>query len=717
VTAPPRVPQTGTKGTGRVPVTQDSAHAAVAALGPDGPLARALPGYESRPGQLEMARAVAAALAEDRILLVEAGTGVGKTLAYLVPALQSGRKVVVSTATRALQAQIVESDLPLVARALELTPDVAVMKGLGNYLCRRRHADLLASAEGAAPRASRSLRVVERWLATTPTGDVGELSELAEDDPILPQLTSSSETRIGPTCPYHEDCFVTRMRRAAERARLVIVNHHLFFADLALRGPHPGRVIPDYDAVVFDEAHQLEDVATTFFGVRVSRARLAVLAHDATRALERARALEPGLVPRASLSLAADLDRLAAAFFSEVARAVGEEEGRVAVERDVWAGLPGERWFDLDRVLEGMAVAAGSIAERLRSPEGARLGASGAAADALEVTERRAQQARDHLAAIVESRHGFVAWLEPDAQRPALSAAPVDLAPTFRAQLFERVPAVVLTSATLTTGTRSTRGDPERETAREDDAAAVGRGDFTYLRARLGLDEPGLAIVEAVVASPFDFPASVLLYLPRDLPAPGEPGFLGQATARIAELVELTDGGAFVLTTSLRSLRALGAALRGALPGRPVRVQGEAPKPTLVAEFRSRRDAVLVATLGFWEGVDVPGPALRLVVLEKVPFAVPSDPIVRARALALEIEGKNPFVELFLPAAAITLKQGFGRLVRTRQDRGIVALLDGRVTRRGYGRRLLDALPPAQRTSELDAVRAFAATLSDDTPP
>jgi ATP-dependent DNA helicase DinG len=317
----------------------------------------------------------------------------------------------------------------------------------------------------------------------------------------------------------------------------------------------------------------------------------------------------------------------------------------------------------------------------------------------------------------VESRHGFVAWLEPDAQRPALSAAPVDLAPTFRAQLFERVPAVVLTSATLTTGTRSTRGDPERETAREVDAAAVGRGDFTYLRARLGLDEPGLAIVEAVVASPFDFPASVLLYLPRDLPAPGEPGFLGQATARIAELVELTDGGAFVLTTSLRSLRALGAALRSALPGRPVRVQGEAPKPTLVAEFRARRDAVLVATLGFWEGVDVPGPALRLVVLEKVPFAVPSDPIVRARALALEIEGRNPFVELFLPAAAITLKQGFGRLVRTRQDRGIVALLDGRVTRRGYGRRLLDALPPAQRTSELDAVRAFAATLSNDAPP
>jgi len=686
----------------------DPAATAAAALGPEGPLARSLPGYEVRPGQLAMASAVADALRDDRILLVEAGTGTGKTLAYLVPVLQSGRKVVICTATRALQEQIVDSDLPLAARALGIEPRVAVMKGLGNYLCRRRHADFSASDEALAPRHARGLRVLDRWLAETTAGDVAELTELAEDDPLLGHVTASSETRLGPPCPHHERCFVTRMRRAAEQAQVVVVNHHLFFADLALRGPHPGRVIPDYEAVVFDEAHQLEDVATSFFGMRVSRSRLALLRHDATRALERARAAEPGLVPGASLALAEELDAAAAAFFAALAAELGAGEGRLAVERDAWQGDLGARWLALDGALEGVSALAATVAARLRYA-GDRPGAAGSgAADALEVAARRAELAREHLAAIADAGRGLVTWFEPDPAQPALSAAPVALAAVFRARIFERIPAVVLTSATLTTG------GPAAEAPASPSDAPPPPGDFTYLRARLGLAEPGLAVDERVVASPFDFSTSALLYLPRDLPAPGDAGFVPAAIERVAELVTLTGGGAFVLTTSLRSMRALASGLRARLPERRVLLQGEAPKSALIADFRAAGDAVLVATMGFWEGVDVPGRALRLVVLEKVPFAVPTDPVVRARALALEEEGKNPFVELFVPAAAIALKQGFGRLVRTRRDRGIVALLDGRVTRRGYGRRLLAALPPARRTADLEVVREFAAALPGD---
>lgn len=689
----------------------DDPVAAAAALGPEGPLALTLPGYEVRPGQLEMASAVAEALREDRILLVEAGTGTGKTLAYLVPVLQSGRKVVISTATRALQEQIVESDLPLAARALGIEPAIAVMKGLGNYLCRRRHADFIASAEALAPRHARGLRVIDRWLAQTASGDVGELTELPEDEPLLGHVTASSDTRLGPACPHHESCFVTRMRRAAERAQVVVVNHHLFFADLALRGPHPGRVIPDYEAVIFDEAHQLEEVATSFFGMRVSRSRLSLLGHDATRALERARAVEPGLVPRASLGLPGDLGTAVTDFFAALGEALGAGEGRIAVERDAWQGDLGSRWLGLDSALEGVGALAGSVAARLRDPGGRPGGAGSATADALEVVARRAELVRDHLAAIADAARGLVTWFEPDPTQPAISAAPVAVASVFRARLFERVPAVVLTSATLTTGSHAAEGEAAApDDARSPSEAPPPRGDFTYLRARLGLDEAGLAVDERVVASPFDFSASVLLYLPRDLPPPGEAGFVPAATERVAELIDLTGGGAFVLTTSLRSMRALARGLRARSPQRRVLLQGEAPKSALIADFRAAGDAVLVATMGFWEGVDVPGRALRLVVLEKVPFAVPTDPVVRARALALEEEGKNPFVDLFVPAAAITLKQGFGRLVRTRRDRGVVALLDGRVTSRGYGRRLLDALPPARRTADLEVVRAFAAT-------
>ncbi len=654
-------------------------------LGPDGPLARGMPGYEPRAAQLTMAEAVERALADDRVLLAEAGTGTGKTLAYLVPAILSGRKVVVSTATRALQEQIFYKDLPLIEKTLGLVPNASLMKGLGNYICRRRFAELRASGEASTPAAARALSLVERFVEDAETGDVSENAGLSEDDPVLYSVTSSSETRVGPSCAYHAECFVTRMKRAAESARIVVVNHHLFFADLALRGAHPGRVLPDYDAVIFDEAHQLEDVATMVFGVRVSETRIVRL----LREMEAVVGSVSGQTFRAGGVIEA-ARRAAADFFVGIARDAGAADERVTLERDFWTGDRQLAWHRLDDSLDGVRALAESLSGEttgalLRGPR------AGAIADGLDVAARRAEEVRQDLAAIVDGSAGRVTWLDAAGRSPALGSSPVDLSSLLRSRLFEVVPSAVLTSATLANGAS---GDP-------------GPKAFSFIRSRLGLNGDRVSVSELVVPSPFDYQARALLYVPKDLPDPRDPGFVERAAARIVELVEVTDGGAFVLTTSHRSMRALHRLLRERMPSRRVFVQGEAPKMPLIDAFRAAGDAVLVATASFWQGVDVPGHALRLVVLEKVPFPVPSDPVILARARALEDEGKKPFVDLHVPLAKMALKQGFGRLIRSRSDRGIVALLDERVHRQGYGKDLLASLPPARRSSDLDEVRAF----------
>jgi ATP-dependent DNA helicase DinG len=660
-------------------------------LGPDGPFARALGGYEERSGQREMAAAVERTLSEDRVLLCEAGTGTGKTLAYLLPAVLSGRKVVISTATRALQEQIYFKDLPLVAQALGVNPRATLMKGLGNYLCRRRFEELRRSAAALEPGRGRTLDLVAKWVEESESGDLGELASLPEDDPVRLAVASSSETRLGPTCAHYDACFVTRMRREAEEARIVIVNHHLFFADLALRGAHPGRVLPDYDAVVFDEAHQLEDVATEFFGLRLTHAQLRRALVDAERSLRLSGALDPLFAGRSTVVPAAEsaADRL----FEELTRLVPAGDGRVTLERDVWAGPLEVRWLELDRALEAVESSAMSARGRV---EAAKPPNTGTLVDALSATARRMETSRERLAAIIDGGAGRITWVEKGPRGAGLSSSPVDLSWVLRERVFESVPAVVLTSATL--ATRARRSEGER------------KGPFGYIRARLGLAGDAIRVDELVVESPFDFPKQALFYTPRDLPPPRSDDFIDAAAVRVAELVALTGGGCFVLTTSLRSMRAFHERLRAHVPRERLLLQGQAPKATLLGRFRALSDGVLVATASFWEGVDVPGQALRLVVLEKIPFQVPSDPIVRARAEALESEGHNPFIDLHVPAAAIALKQGFGRLVRTRRDVGIVALLDERVHRRGYGRTLLESLPPATRTDDFACVQRFWAS-------
>jgi ATP-dependent DNA helicase DinG len=630
-----------------------------------------------------MADAVERALGRDHVLICEAGTGTGKTLAYLVPAILSGRKVIVSTATRALQEQIFTKDIPLIRQTLGLPVSAALMKGLANYLCLRRFAEYRTSPEASEPAAARALQVVEEWATATASGDVAEIRAMSEDEPIWREISSSSETRIGQGCDHFSPCFVTRMKRDAEAARIVVVNHHLFFADLALRGPHAGAALPDYDAVIFDEAHQLEDIATDFFGVRVSSTRLSSMLRDAERAFVAA-GLSDKLLRKGEGAVLVEVARDAGnRFFGEVARARGQEELRVrrapviseskaTISSDFWAGDVLAAYHKLDTTLEAL----GAYAETRQTSE------------AVEVVTRRASQLREDLASIVDGASNQVTWAEVRTRSAAIGASPVDLAGTLKGRLFAQVPAIVLTSATL-----------------------AASHSFAYLRSRLGLDGDDLTVEELEVPSPFDYEEKALLYLPRDLPEPGDPAWLGAAEKRIAELVEASDGGAFVLSTSKRVMQSLYASL-SQTARRTVLVQGQAPKSVLLEKFRQSSHAVLVATMSFWEGVDVPGKALRLVIIDKIPFQVPTEPVVLARSAAIEALGKNPFAHYHVPVAAITLKQGFGRLIRSRRDAGIVALLDKRVHTKGYGRTLLASLPPARRTDDIAETKAFAQQLA-----
>jgi ATP-dependent DNA helicase DinG len=679
-------------------------------LGPGGPLSKALSAYESRGGQLEMARAVESALRDERILFCEAGTGTGKTLAYLVPALLSGKKVVVSTATRALQEQIFQRDLPLIEEALGIAFPVALMKGLSNYVCRRRLAEFRASPESLRPMYARSLDALARFLDDSETGDFAELAGMAEDDPLRAEVASSSDTRLGASCQYFDECFVTNMRREAERARLIVVNHHLFFADLALRGPHPGRVLPDYDAVIFDEAHQLEDIATEFFGMRVSRRRLDRLLADTERALRQAGAADPLFGGDSAMRSVSAVEVSADVFFHALGAAAGRDE-RITLERDIFSGEVAAAWHALDTALEGLSAAAEMARGRLTAPSlrGPRQPSS--LPEALELAARRSEDARSALSQVVEGGAGRVTWLEQGSKNITLASSPVDLSTLFRERIFETVPAVVLTSATLSTAGTTLKSEPAAEDLDDPERPSEGertlKTAFGYFRARYGVADTRISVSELVVPSPFDFEQNALLYTPRDLPAPNAPSFTERAAERVSELVAITGGGAFVLTTSHKTLQMLSRLLPSKLGGKKLLVQGSRPKAALLGAFRADGDAVLLATQSFWEGVDVPGRALRLVVLEKIPFSVPTDPVMVARGRELEAAGESPFMKLSVPAAAIALKQGFGRLIRSQRDVGVVALLDERVHRRGYGKLILGALPPAQRTSEIEDVRAF----------
>ncbi len=642
------------------------------------PLEGILSGYQHRAGQLAMAEAVEDALSGEHALLVEAGTGTGKTLAYLVPAILSGRKVVISTATRALQEQIYFKDLPLVAELLAtfgIRFRAALMKGLSNYLCRRRLKEALVSGDSLAWR-------FKQWATETEVGDRAELADLAEDDPSWAAVQSSTETRIGTDCVHFEACFVTRMKRDAEEADIIVVNHHLFCADLVLRRAQRERAsaIPAYDAVIFDEAHQLEDVATTFFGTTISSARIDALARDARRAFE--------IKDDASFMARPVTDQLiesARGFFAELSRSLrGAADESPPSSR---FGGGGAR-----RALTPRDWGTDLVASRIRLESALAAIAHDAQTRPGPAAEQIARRSLD-LAGVVsgDDADGEVAWVETrSAGNVVMGRSPVFVGDVLAESLFGRVRSVICTSATLAT-------------PGEDNAHS-----FDFVRERLGAPHDARAIV---VPSPFDFESKAGLYLPRDIPDPSDPRFDEAAATRALELIEMTGGGAFVLCTSLRSMRSMHAHLsrspRAKKTWGPLLVQGDRPKSMLLSQFRAAKHAVLVATMSFWEGVDVPGAALRLVILDKIPFAVPSDPVVAARCDAVERQGLSAFYRYSVPAAAITLKQGFGRLLRNETDAGLVALLDRRAITKAYGRALLDSLPPARRLRTLEEARTF----------
>ena len=617
-----------------------------------------------------MARAVEGALAHDHVLVCEAGTGTGKTLAYLVPAMLSKRKVVVSTATKALQDQIITQDIPAIERHLGLKTRVAVAKGLSNYLCRRRYEAFRGSAVAADPHHARSLARIEAWLRETESGDVGELAWLPDNDPTWWEVCSTAETRQGAKCKHYRECFVTRMRRAAEEAQIVIANHHLVFADLSLRAGSDdhGGALPAYEAIVFDEAHQIEDIASDFFGVRVSSSRIEALMRDAERVFRIAGLADALLGDGKGLRVAEPVRAASRALFDDLVLLQSQgEPGKRTLPREVWCADTLDRYHRLDAALESLqAFAEGHDGN-----------------DDVSSIGERTMALRTDLAAVVDGRAGVVTWLEARARSAVIGATPIEVATLLRERVFSRVPAAILTSATLATSS-----------------------GFKFFRSRVGVDGDDITTQELQVVSPFDFASSALLYTPTDLPEPSDRTFPEHAADRAADLIDITNGGALVLCTSNRAMGIIYDALYGRL-NQLVMVQGEAPKTTLLDRFRTLGDAVLVATMSFWEGVDVAGDALRLVIIDKIPFAVPSDPVVMARCRALEDDGQNAFSGYQLPSAAITLKQGFGRLIRTRRDRGIVAILDRRVVQRGYGRTLLAGLPPARRTTSLGEAGAF----------
>jgi ATP-dependent DNA helicase DinG len=648
-----------------------------AVLGPGGALARALPGYELRPDQLELARAVARALSERRYLVAEAGTGTGKTLAYLVPAALSGRKVVVSTATKALQEQIWLRDLPLLTERCGVEIRAAALKGRANYWCLERGGRFARSPTFQSRDEAAHWSRLSAWARTTTTGDRSEV-DLPDQYAAWREVSATGETCLGRDCERYQECFVTLARARAMEADVVVVNHHLFFADLSMRTSRAGvEVLPDYEAVIFDEAHALEEVATEYFGLSVSSWRIEELVRDAGAAAADRPDLAALLRERTS-----GLARAGEAFFGPLSEALRGRGGPTAAARPGASppgrGASGAGRHRGPRRQEEEGVRAPLTAELLEplAAERARLDQAleevrGMLADAespaLLAIARRAAELRVELEAVTAmAEPSRVFFAEARGRGLFLRAAPVDVSEELVERLYRRLDTAVFTSATL-----------------------AAQGSFDYFRRQVGLAE--FEVLEARLPGPFDYTRQAALVVPEGMPEPAAPGFPAAAAAAVAELCALTGGRAFVLCTSNRMMRAL----RDLSSGLPYRLllQGERPKHRLLEDFRTE-PSVLFATQSFWEGVDVPGEALSLVIIDKLPFAPPGDPVVAARLRAVEARGGDGFSELSVPQAALALRQGFGRLIRTRTDRGIVAVLDPRLLTRGYGRAFLATLPP-----------------------
>jgi len=649
---------------------------------PGGILARSSLPYEYRTGQLQMARAVEQALEERRHLIVEAGTGTGKTLAYLLPALRTGQRIIVSTGTKALQDQLYFRDVPFLETLVgELR--VCYMKGRANYLCRHKLVTLRNQPILSGLEEIDQYRQISEWEKTTETGDRAELSGMPESSALWQKLDARTEACLGSSCPDYRRCFITEMRRKALESDIIIINHHLFFADLSVRreaaGAPDAGILPEAAAVVFDEAHELEEVASNYFGLSVSNIRFEELARD-TDAMLRGRQGAENLP-----ALTQQLRDRARLFFAGLPM---NGDGRQPfTEREQFLEASGDLYLAVRTTLQRMEAEIDAMTGVDEAP-GLR---------------KRVARLRSEFEFLLESNaSNMVYWMErriygggtdrsssegrksafhSQSRTTYLQATPIDVSELLHELVFEQIPTVVLTSATLTV-----------------------QGGFEHIRKRLGFSEAR----ELVVPSHFRYGEQALLYLPPEMPDPRDPEFPEAAARCIQRVLEITQGRAFCLFTSYAQMRSLYERLMPVLDF-PILLHGTAPRKALLEQFRSTPNAVLFGTSSFWQGVDVQGEALSCVIIDRLPFAVPSDPVIQARMKAIEDTGGKPFSDYQVPAAVLTLKQGFGRLIRSLEDRGVLVLLDPRVTRQRYGQTFLASLPPYRMTASITDVEAFFA--------
>ena len=638
------------------PLEADGSGQAAHCLGDSGVLAGEVPGFAPRPQQIEMAQAVEQALHAATTLIVEAGTGIGKTFAYLVPALLSGKRVIISTGTRHLQDQLFHRDLPTVRAALAVPVNAALLKGRANYLCLHRLTSTRSEGRLSSRQQVSQLEAIHDWAGRTRSGDIAELSSVPEDAPIWPRVTSTAENCLGQQCECYQQCHVVKARREAQDADLVVINHHLLCADLALKEEGFGELLPGAEAFIIDEAHQLPETAARFFGISLSSRQLQELAQDSSNEYVRETAQLEGLP-----DLARTLDQA----WRDLRTAFGADEQRapwvrLAHEPGVQAQLQALR-----QALDDLTAALAPQAERSRG---------------LENCYQRALKLQTLLAqTTVQAPDNHIHWFETWKTSFRINLTPLDVAEPFDSQRRALPSCWVFTSATLSVN-----------------------GDFAHFARRLGLEEARTLQLD----SPFDYQHHALFYLPKGLPEPSAADFSERMLDAAEAIIRASRGRAFILFTSYRALHLAHRRLRDSCDY-PLLVQGSAPRNELLERFRELGNAVLLGTSSFWEGVDVRGEALSCVIIDKLPFASPGDPVWQARIDALKSRGGNPFIEEQLPHAVITLKQGVGRLIRDVTDRGVLVVCDTRLVNKSYGKVFINSLPAMQRTREFDEVAAF----------
>jgi ATP-dependent DNA helicase DinG len=641
-------------------------------FGQEGLIASYLKGYEYRPGQVGMAEAVLRAFEEKKHLIVEAGTGTGKTLAYLVPAIAAalgkGQRVIISTGTKNLQEQLMQQDIPFLQRILPRKFTAAYLKGRGNYAClyRIKKAETMPILEGMGE--LDHFDKVRRWVADTEIGDRAELVDLPENLKFWHQISARSETCLGQKCADFEACFITRARQKAEKADVIIVNHHLFFADLNLRGGEYGKVLPDYAAVIFDEAHLIEDIAADYFGFEVSSYQIDEILRDAANIQ-----IDDRMINQDVIKSCGKIGSVTERFWAGFSTGRGEE-GRFPINTSLFARANsmgeieatslGEFYLSLDGALQQLEATLDRLKDQTAEIEGA---------------VRRIRQIRFDLDFIVKgSEKTYVYWVERRGRGLYLRATPIDVSGILQDKLFDTVETVVLTSATLSSG-----------------------GKFDFIRDRLGL--PKAKTNSFIAPTSFDYEKQTVLYLPPRMPDPRAPEYVQVAAGEIIKLLNITQGRAFVLSTSLSAMNALYKLVKDKIDF-PCFLQGDMSKAGLLERFKKTDNAVLFATSSFWQGVDVRGEQLSCVIIDKLPFAVPTDPIVAARQKFIDENGGGSFYEYSIPQAIITLKQGIGRLIRSTTDKGVLAILDPRLRTKAYGRVFLESLPKSKITSDLKEV-------------